>query len=192
MSDCIKIKRYDPSSYEDGAAVKALLGSQIKMSAVWAMPSRWTFQIKPIAEFIKRHVCGGIIVDPFCGTSKLATYSNDLAQGGIHAVEYCEQLLADGVRADCVLFDPPYSPRQISECYKGIGRKVTAVDTMNAVLYANVRKPLAKILKKGGIALSFGWQSSGFTKEEFETLEIMLVQHGGAHNDTICVAQIKV
>ena len=99
-------------------------------------------------------------------------------------------LIGQGVRADCVIFDPPYSPRQISECYKGIGRKATAKDTQNAALYARVRRALDEILLPGGVALSFGWQSSGFGKA-YETLEILLVQHGGAHNDTICVAQRK-
>lgn len=161
------------------------------MSTAWAMPSRWTFQIPPIAAFIARHVKDGVIVDPFCGTSEIATHRNDLGRGGMDAADFCEGLLSAGVVADAVLFDPPYSPRQISECYKGIGRKATMKDTQSAVLYASVRKPLAALLRPGGIALSFGWQSSGFTKTQFETVEILMVQHGGAHNDTICVAQRK-
>ena len=160
----------------------------------WAMPSRWTFGIRPVAEFIERHTPpltpNGVIVDPFSGQSERATHRNDLAYGGVDAAEFCERLLAEGVRADMVLFDPPYSPRQISECYKSIGRKATMKDTQNAALYARVRKPLAALLRPGGVALSFGWQSSGFGKA-WPTSEVLLVQHGGAHNDTICVAQRK-
>lgn len=164
----------------------------VHMSTVWAVPSRWTFQIPPIAAFIKRHLPRGVIVDPFCGTSTLATLAQDLAQDGVDAGQYCERLRFEGVVADAVLFDPPYSPRQISECYKSIGLKATGKDTQNAALYARVRRPLTAILKRGGVALSFGWQSSGFSKKEFRTTEILLVQHGGAHNDTICVAQVKL
>ena len=162
------------------------------ISTAWAMPSRWTFQIAPITRFLERHLTGGVIVDPFSGNCSLGTHRNDLARGGMDAGIYCDQLLAQGVLADAVLFDPPYSPRQISECYKSIGLKATGTDTQNAALYARVRRPLAMMLKKGGIALSFGWQSSGFSKKEFRTVEILLVQHGGAHNDTICVAQVKL
>ena len=162
-----------------------------KFSTAWAMPSRWTFQIKPIAEFLARYLEGAsVIVDPFAGSSTLATHSNDLARGGCDAEAYCQTLVSAGVLADVVLFDPPYSPRQISECYKSVGRPVTTADTQNAALYARVRRPLAQLLKPGGIALSFGWQSSGFGKL-WTTEEILLVQHGGAHNDTICVAQRK-
>lgn len=165
--------------------------SDVIISTVWAMPSRWTFSIAPIQEFINRNLCGGIIIDPFSGKSEIATHRNDLANGGVDAEKFCNQLLSKGIVADTILFDPPYSPRQISECYKSIGLKVTGKDTQNAALYARVKKPLAELLKPGGVALSFGWQSSGFTKKQFTTKEILLVQHGSAHNDTICVAQTK-
>ncbi len=158
----------------------------------WAMPSRWTFSIPPINAFVRRWVAGAeIVVDPFCGQSDFGTHTNDIAiSGGVDAEEFCDRLHDAGVVADVVVFDPPYSPRQISECYKAIGRKPTTADTQNAALYARVRPSLDRILRPGGIALSFGWQSSGFGKR-YETREILLVQHGGAHNDTICVAQVK-
>jgi hypothetical protein len=155
------------------------------------MPSRWTFQMEPVRSFLHRHLHGcAVIVDPFAGSSTVGTHRNDLANGGVDAEEFCRNLLAEGVVADAVIFDPPYSPRQIAECYKGIGRKTTMADTQSAVLYQRVRKPLALLLRPGGVALSFGWQSQGFGVA-WDTVEILLVQHGGAHNDTICVAQRK-
>lgn len=166
---------------------------RMKISTAWAMPNRWTFQIPPIAAFLDRWLAlpGMVVIDPFCGTSKRAQFCNDLGLGGRDAAAWCEALMWDLEGAcDAVLFDPPYSPRQISECYKSIGRAATTTDTQNAALYSRVRKPLAGLLKPGGIALSFGWQSSGFGKA-WPTEEILLVQHGGAHNDTICVAQRK-
>lgn len=155
----------------------------------FAMPNRWTFQMPPVADFV-RHWTKDYhrIVDPFCGMSTVARFSNDLGRGGVDAEEYVRSLIGDGVSADCVIFDPPYSPRQISECYESIGLKATTEDTQNARLYKRVRAALADILEPDGIALSFGWQSSGFGKD-WRTMQILLVQHGGAHNDTICVAQ---
>jgi hypothetical protein len=162
-----------------------------RFSTAWAMPSRWTFQIPPIADFVWRHTRGrSCIVDPFCGTSKVAHHRNDLARGGTDAEDFVRQLEASGVRADCVIFDPPYSPRQITECYASVGRKATMQDTQSAVLYKNVRRALVDIMAPDAIALSFGWQSGGFGRH-WPLLEVLLVQHGGAHNDTICVAQRK-
>lgn len=158
----------------------------------WSMPNRWTFEMAPVKAFLERWLVDcPVVVDPFSGKSVLGTIRNDLADGGVDAGEFCQRLLATHAgKCDAVLFDPPYSPRQISECYKSIGRKATTADTQNAALYARVRKPLGELLKPGGVALSFGWQSAGFGKL-WATHEILLVRHGGAHNDTICVAQRK-
>ena len=160
------------------------------IGTAWAMPSPWTFEVPPIRAFVDRWTYGRVcIVDPMAGRSTIAHYSNDIV-GGLDAEEFVRGLIALGVRADCVIFDPPYSPRQISESYRIAGITPSRSDTQNARLYARVRRALAGMLAPGGIALSFGWQSSGFGKS-WETREILLVQHGGAHNDTICVAQEK-
>lgn len=157
------------------------------------MPSKWTFSMPPVQGFLERWLNGcEVIVDPFCGQSQIGTLRNDLAQGGQDAAEWCEGLAEEwSGKADAVLFDPPYSPRQISECYKSIGLKTTTKTTQNGMMYRRVRTALGEMLKPGGVALSFGWQSGGFGKQWF-TGEIMLVRHGGAHNDTICVAQRKL
>ena len=99
-------------------------------SVEFAMPTRWTFSMPPVAAFLARHLQGAqVIVDPFCGESEIGTHRNDLGRGGMDAELWTRQLYDSGVRADAVLFDPPYSPRQIAECYQGIGRKATTEDT---------------------------------------------------------------
>lgn len=157
----------------------------------WAMPNKHTFQIPVIADFV-RHWTGGatVVVDPFAGKSAMATRSNDIANGGIDAEEYCRNLLREGVVADVVIFDPPYSPRQIAESYKSVGLKVDMKTTQNAALYRRVLMPLLSLLRPGGVALRFGWQSAGVCRD-WELLDLLLVQHGSGHNDTICTAQRK-
>jgi hypothetical protein len=92
---------------------------------------------------------------------------------------------------DGVLFDPPYSPRQISECYKNVGIAVHMKDTQSS-FYGDRKKEAVRVLKKGGIAISFGWNSGGMGKSlGMELTHILLVPHGGAHNDTICTIERK-
>ena len=166
------------------------------MSRTWAGPHSETFSIPPIAAFVQRW-WREPSVDPFARNSQLATYRNDLspdtlAEYHMDAEDFCDLMVERGVRAELLLFDPPYSPRQISEVYQSIGRTVTMADTQNSVLYERVKRAADRLLVPGGIALSFGWNSAGFGKSfGYETVEIMLVAHGGAHNDTICVAQRK-
>ena len=92
---------------------------------------------------------------------------------------------------DVVLYDPPYSPRQVSECYKGVGREVTSIDTSGAWRRKHLDE-ISRILKPGGIVFCFGWNSNGVGKKRgFQMKEILLVAHGGSHNDTICTVEVK-
>lgn len=160
------------------------------------MPSADTFTIPPIRDFVRRRMAGAnVSVDPFARNSRLATWRNDLnpetaAEHHMDAAEFLASLVERGVTADVLLFDPPYSPRQISECYKHVGREIGTAGTQNGALYARVRDAARPLLKHGALALSFGWNSAGFGKKHGAVIEeILLVNHGGAHNDTICIAE---
>ena len=102
-------------------------------------------------------------------------------------------LASKGVKADLILFDPPYSPRQISECYKSIGLEVGMKDTQNAALYQRVRTAIVPICAEGATVISFGWNSAGMgEKRGFKQTEIMLCAHGGGHNDTIVTVEKRM
>ena len=163
------------------------------MSREWAMPSHRTFDIKPIGRFIKRHI-RSISVDPFANLSNLADIRNDPDPecGQPHcttALDFLSNL--PSASASTVLFDPPYSNRQISECYKRLDQSVD-MTTTQANHWESVRNQMGRILRPGGIILSFGWSSSQMGKKRgFDMIEILLVAHGGSHYDTICTAERK-
>lgn len=170
----------------------------MQFKRVFAMPNAETFSIPPIAEFVQAFlVQSRISVDPFARNKTWATYTNDLdpttsAQWHEDAETFCRILEAKGVRADLGIFDPPYSPRQIAECYKSIGLKVGTEETQNARLYKRCRDALDTLIVPGGIVLSFGWSSNGMGEGRgYDLLGILLVAHGGAHNDTICLVERK-
>lgn len=135
-----------------------------------------------------------VSVDPFCGEKRWATFNNDLAHGGTDAEEFCKSLYADHAgTVDLVLFDPPYSPRQISECYKSIGLTVDMKTTQSALLYQRVRNAIIPCLTNDAIVLSFGWNCQGMGKRlNFEQMEILICDHGGAHNATLCLAEKRI
>lgn len=163
----------------------------------WAMPNHNTFSIKPIKQLIERNLIEGLWLDPFSRNSpfKDITVTNDLstdfeADYHLEALDFLKRFSSDSV--DGVLFDPPYSPRQISECYKNVGRAVHMKDTQSS-FYTERKQEVARLVKKGGIVISFGWNSGGIGKTlGFEIIEIMLVAHGGAHNDTIVTVERKI
>lgn len=162
---------------------------------VWAMPNKNTFDIKPIKALINEELTQGLWIDPFANSNKIANITNDLnpkydTHYHLDAIDFLKMFKDNSV--DGVLFDPPYSPRQIAECYEGIGKKVTNVDT-RASFWGNAKKEIARIVKTNGKVITFGWNSGGIGKiNGFEITKILLVPHGGWHNDTICTVEIKV
>ena len=170
----------------------------MRFDRVFAMPNSETFSIPAIGDFVRAFVdTAKVSIDPFARDKTWATHTNDLnpatqAQHHMDAEIFLKQLAQQKVEADLGIFDPPYSPRQIAECYKSIGLKVGTEETQNARLYKRVRDALDPLIVPGGIVLSFGWSSNGMgIKRGYELLGILLVAHGGAHNDTICIAEKK-
>jgi hypothetical protein len=188
-----------PKTMQQLKALSQRQGSKTAFSRVWAMPNSETFSIIPIRAFVNKYLENSeISIDPFARNSQLCTYTNDLnpdtkAQYHLDALTFLNNLKNENIKADLIIFDPPYSPRQISECYSNVGKKVGTKETQSAVLYKNVRNALNPLLNTGGIVLSFGWNSVGMgRKRGYELIEIMMVCHGGAHNDTICIAERKL
>lgn len=165
----------------------------------FAMPNAETFSLPPVSRLLRRYVpsISLIVVDPFARNAKWGTITNDLnpettAMHHLLAEEFVGNHVPDG-GADVVLFDPPYSPRQIAEVYQQIGRKASTEDTQNSRLYKRVKDGLDRMLKPDGIAICCGWNTLGFgLKRGYEMLEILMVTHGGAHNDTLVTVERKL
>lgn len=142
------------------------------------MPNKRTFQIKPIKRLLAKYICNGKWVDPFPYPFK------------VDALVMMKEI-PDG-SVDGVLFDPPYSARQLKECYESRGQHLTFDDTKNTT-WMKWRKEICRIVKPGGYVISFGWCSTGVgNKRQFEKIEILLVCHGGQHHDTIVTVEKKV
>ena len=164
---------------------------------VWAMPSADTFSVPPIGDMVKRYLRESkVSVDAFARNKRWATYTNDInpnteAEYHLEARVFMAEMVKQGVKADLIIFDPPYSPRQVSEVYSEIGLTATMKDTQTANMKKECRQLMQKLSQPGTVVLSFGWNTVGMGKG-WETLETMLVCHGGDHNDTICLAERMV
>jgi len=149
--------------------------NKLEITREWAMPNKRTFQIKPIKELLDRYIYfWDVIIDPFP-----FEYKED-------ATIYLKKL--EDNCSPIAVFDPPYSPRQLKECYKGKGEYDTKSST-----WSNWKDLLAKKIETGGFCISFGWNTNGLGKNRgFEIVEILLVAHGGNHNDTIVTVERKL
>jgi len=162
------------------------------INRVWAMPSIWTFRVKPIAELLDRYVDNSLVwVDPFAGENSVASITNDIeGRGAKYQMDGLEFLKSiDTTSVAGVLFDPPYSEEQCLRRYtpkfKGTAGR--------AEYWAKCKDEIARIIKHGGLTLSFCWDSTGMGKKRgFNIEEILLVCHGACHNDTIVTVERKI
>lgn len=177
----------------------------MNIERAWAMPSKNTFSIPPIRQFIETHLVTteGTVLDLYANEMSISnvispstqTYiSNDIdpqynTTYSMDAIELLKSL--DDSSVDFVLFDPPFSPRQVSEVYKSLDKTVN-MQTTQASFWSKQKKEIARIVKPAGKVITFGWNSGGIGKTQgFEITDILLVAHGGWHNDTICTLEVK-
>lgn len=162
------------------------------------MPNSNTFSILPIKKIIGRYIDGcDKICDPFVRNSpfKSKCITNDLddsieADFNLDALEFLK--MQNDSEYDMVLYDPPYSPRQVSESYRKMKKAVNMTTTQSS-FWTYLKREISRIVKLNGIVISCGWNSGGIGKTlGFELEEILLVPHGGNHNDTIVTVERKI
>lgn len=173
-----------------------MLFSKVKVRKAWSMPNGNTFDMLPIRNLIltERRVNPGLWIDPFANSNRMADITNDLdprfdTDYHMEARDFLAMFGDSSV--DGVLYDPPYSPRQISECYRSLDRSVTWTDT-NTSYWSQQKDEIARILKPGGTCITFAWNSNGLGNSRgFVQKRILIVSHGGWHNDTLVTVERK-
>lgn len=165
------------------------VGKEIIVTREWAMPSIWTFTVKPIKKIIDKYLTENWC-DPFAGENSPADITNDIeGRGNQHqmdALEFLKSLPDNSV--DGCLFDPPYSTEQCLRRYTP-KQKGTAG---RAEYWAKCKDEIKRIVKPNGTVISFCWDSTGIGKKRgFDIVEIKVVCHGACHNDTIITVEKK-
>ncbi len=169
---------------------------QGRFDRVFAMPNRETFKIRPIRDFLEEETpAEGLGLDPFAGNNSPALITNDInpdckTDYHLPALEFLRQF-HDG-SCTYIYIDPPYTGRQIKECYAKLGLTVTMMDTQTARFMRLVKREVVRLLEPGGIAICCGYNTMGIGKTlGFEMYRILDVYHGGGHYDTLVTAERK-
>ena len=110
--------------------------------------------------------------------------TNDIEGRGaryqMDALDFLRSLPASSAAG--VLFDPPYS---VEQCLRRYTPKQGGT-AGRAEYWARCKDEIARIVRPGGVAISFCWDSVGMGRTRgFRIEEILLVCHGPCHNDTI-------
>ncbi|MGM0409267.1 MAG: adenine-specific DNA methylase [Bacillota bacterium] len=168
------------------------------MNRKFCMPNKNTFSMKPLNKLFwkyKKNENSSKVIDPFARKCKLADITNDLDPAmntdyNLEAYDFLKKFKSESV--DMILFDPPFTPRQVSESYKKLGRTVNSEDTQYTY-WRKLKDEITRILTTGGIVINCGYNSNGIgLKNGFKKEEILLLAHGVNHNDTIITVERKI
>lgn len=151
------------------------LQASLRIERVWAMPFNRPYQIQPISELLAQEKQpGGEWLDVFPFGPK------------IDVLQRLKDIETNSLAG--LTLDPPYSPRQAKEEYQ---LDLDAVEFTK--LLTLVKDEMARVIRPGGKVICLGWNSNGLGKSRgFEMLRVLLVPHGGFHNDTIVTVERKV
>jgi hypothetical protein len=179
----------------------------------FSMPNRETFKIPAVSDLLAHYLDDAfilfnreweeresIICDPFARNSQWGTHRNDLnpetlAHHHMKADDYLEMMIEKKGEgwADAVLLDPPYSPRQVKECYSGLGLDVTSEDTRTSQTMSKVRELAARTVRHGGLIISFGWDANGCGKKNgMVVTHQFTLPHGSVLRATQIILERKV
>lgn len=181
----------DQVKKDEGQGVEGVI-----INRSWAMPSADTLTIKPIAELVARWQKGKIkTADPFARNCSMMMLTNDVnykTKAAYHLLAKDFLAHPDVVGADFVLYDPPYSIRQVKEVYESVGVGFSHRDSTNTIRWTDERDIISSWQKSGDVCVSCGWSSTCMGKKRgYKIVEILLVSHGAAHNDTIVTVEQK-
>ena len=165
------------------------------ITRVWAMPHKYTFNVKPLLDIIFRYKQPGEYwIDPFAGYNSPAEYTNDLdpkapTHEHLEAIEFVNKV---PTMVHGVIFDPPYSLTQVSRSYQDMGLQFKGAENPTGGFPA-VRDRISDIVLPGGHVISYGWNTVGMGKGRgFAPVEYLICSHGGNRNDTLVTVETRV
>ena len=155
----------------------------MKLERHWCMPNHKTFEMSPVKKLIKEEL-DNEYVDPFPHPFKQ------------DAIEYLKSFKNNSVNG--LVFDPPYSQYQFNLMQKGLGKYFHNSPDKNpddriTKYWSNCKKEIERIARIGATVISFGWNTNGIGKSyNFKIERILILAHGGRHNDTLITVEKKI
>lgn len=168
--------------------------TDIELSREWSMPNKWTFQMKPIYNFIIDSINNNdvtTILLPYAGMTrfphnKLYTYIDinpEMPQPCHYgdAVDVLESFINDGKTFDMAIVDPPFTEFQRLRTYRNKKRSnITVIKDQIKELGVN------RVITCGFNSNGMG-KSRGFKKER-----LIIVATGGNHNDFLILEESRI
>jgi len=170
--------------------VKDMRKRKIIIDYIESPPCKWTFKPPKVRRWVERHLEGRVL-NLFAGKTKLR-HSGEIIRNDIDpeieadyhfdAIEVDKYFPPNSF--DTVIIDPPYTYRKSKEKYRGRWYEGKL---------KIVKDKVARLIKPGGICITFGYDTTGMGRSRgFRKERILIINHGGDHRDTLAVIERKV
>jgi len=163
----------------------------MKIEYWFEMPNKWTFKQKKLRSFILKFIKeNDIVLIPFAGIYRFENMKNckfiynDLnpeIKANFNVEAYKLKYFFKKEKFDVIITDPPYTHYQSLTEYNG--HKIQCITRW--------RKTANYLLKKGGIYIELGYNSTGLRKEIADKIALGICCLGGSHNDILILVQRK-
>lgn len=128
------------------------------------------------------------ICDPFANNKTTRLQGTQLVTNDLNpkfdttytmeANDFGELMLKQKRKFDLILFDPPYSLRQLKDCYENIGGELPHWQSQN--MWGRAKDALSKCVNHGGYVITLGWSSHGFgMRRGFEKIAVYNFEQAG-------------
>ena len=108
------------------------------------------------------------------------------------AIKPIRELIDKYISDKQLVIDPFANNNRIANITNDIDPDCDADYHLDAIDFLKVFEDIGRIVKHGGVVITCGWNSGGIGKKYgFEIVEILMVAHGGWHNDTIVTVEVK-
>ena len=147
---------------------------------------RYTFKNKRVRKWLEQNVEGKVL-NLFAGKYKLQCdeIRNDIRHDmpcdyHMDALEFVKRW--GGEKFNTIILDPPYGYRKSMTKYEG------AVSSP----FNQIKNEIGRILLPHGLVITLGYHSNVMGKtRSYKQEHILLMSHGGAIHDTVCVIERK-
>ena len=155
-------------------------------------------KIKPIRELFGDYISRAknlnqhaVIIDPFARNCTLADFTNDLdmdtsANFHMDAADFLMFLYNKGIRADVIIFDPPFSASHNKKTYKSTAKRL-------AETIVRCKQIIPLLMKKDGVVFTSGWTANGVGDwRGFRKEKLLVVNHCHSRYATNVLVERKV
>jgi hypothetical protein len=154
--------------------------------------NRYTFKAPKIKAWVEAQCLEKVVLNLFAGPTRLNGCAREITNDWnpafntnycVDALDCVKVLAENGVEAERVVIDPPYSYRKSMELYQG---------RYNS-RFKQLLDVIPEVLTPDGRVITFGYHSKVMSRKRgFAIREICLISHGGAQHDTIATVEERI